>query len=366
MAKRETTEQPRKKSHFGVFLMIYAWVLLIAGGAGLFMLRNYLLAYEASQAKYAVEAYREDLEAELPQAALDALDDLDPTIQDPALNADWARTLLPGAQLVKDRGGSTEERLLYDIRDAEGQPLGRVAFGVVGTGRFDLPVWGPVEEQFDFSPYYSRTGVVVPSDYSVYLGGRLLGPENIVEKNIHYAALEDFYSSYENLPSMVRYESVPFVGNPKLRICDEKGVELTEEQMNEEHYLDRCPQEIRDRVDEFVPQFVNLYVLFSADIESSAILYYGLLRPMVLPDSPLATRMHQAFEGFGYSATRAVELRSTEVNRITELGEGRYLVDVSYATLVTGQDGPVMVNDRIQLVLVDTDGQLLADALFYI
>ena len=366
MTKRAKSEAPRKKSHFGVFLMIYAWVLLIAGCAGLFMLRNYLLAYEDSQPKYAVEAYRQALETELPQAAVDALGDLDPAIQDPALNADWARTLLPGAQLIKDRNGSSEERQVYDIQNAAGQPLGRVSFGVVGKGRYDLPVWGPVEEQFDFSPYYRRTGVTVPADYSVYLGDRLLGPENIVERDIHYAALEQYYSSYEGLPAMVRYESIPFVGEPQLRICDEKGTELSQEQLNEDYYLDRCPEEIRSRVDEFVPRFVDLYVLFSADIESSAILYYGMLKQMVLPDSPLSTRMHQAFEGFGYSATNAVELQSTEVNRITALGEGRYLVDVSYSTLVTGQDGPVPVNDRIQLVLMDVDGKLLADALYYL
>lgn len=366
MANRNSADPSRKKGRFGIFLMIYAWVLLIVGCAGLFLLRNYLLAYEDSQYKYRVEDYRLELEQSLPQAAVDALGDLDAQVQDPENNLRWAQALMEGVQLVKDRSASTEERPIYDILDAAGQPLGRVAFGVVDKGRYDLPVWGPVEEQFDFSPYYSTAEVTVPGDYSVYLGDRLLGPENIVEQGVPYAALEKLYPSYENLPRLVRYETVPYVGDPALRVCDETGRELSAEQLNEEVFLDRCPREIRARVEEYVPQFVNLYVLFSADIDNSAILYYGMLRPLVVPDSQLATRMHQAFEGFGYSATNAAVLQSTTINRITDLGENRYLVDVSYTTEVTGQDGPVMVNDRIQLVLFDLDGNLLADALYYV
>ena len=367
MTKRTASRHAVKKSRFGIGLMIYTWVLLILGGVGLFFLQNYLTAYEASQPKYRLEEYRSALEETLPQAAREALGELDPDVQSAEATEAWAMELLRGAQLVKDPVNSTEERPLYLIRTAEGQPLGTVAFGVTDRGNFRLPVWGPVEEHFDFSPYYSSTEITVPSDYAVYVGDRLLGPENIVERDIPYEALEECYQHYENLPTMVRYESVPFVGDPSLRICDPDGKELTADQLNEDFYLDRCPRKVRDRVEEFVPTFIDLYILFSSDIDNSAYYYYDQIKTMVVrePESQLLRRMRQAFEGFGYSATRAATLQSTTVNRVTDLGEDRYLVDVSYETEVTGQEGPVLVKDRVLLVLIDFDGTLLADALYY-
>ena len=45
---------------------------------------------------------------------------------------------------------------------------------------------------------------------------------------------------------------------------------------------------------------------------------------------------------------------------------GRYLVDVSYATTVTGSKGPIPMEDHVLLVLIDNDGTLLADSLYYL
>lgn len=375
-----------KKSRFGTGLMIYAWVLLILGGIVLFLLQNVLTVFEASRPQHCVEAYSRALAETLPPAAADALAELDTSVHSPEENALWAQGLLKDARLVKDPTSAGEDLLVYRIRAADGQTLGQVVFGVTGETQYafpigqalglssliisgsaesSLPVWSVVEEQFDFSAYYQTVGITVPADYQVYLGDRLLGPECVVEDGIPYAALEECYLHYEDLPTMVRYESGPFVGELALRVCDETGTELAPEELTEAAFLDRCAPEIQERADAFVPEFIPLYVLFSADIRNSFHYYYNQLTPMVVPGSQLAIRMRQAFEGFGYSGTRSAELLSTKINRVTDLGEGRYLVDVSYSTQIRGQGDTYVVDDHVLLVLIDFDGTLLADALYY-
>lgn len=354
-----------KKSRFGVGLLIYAWILLMLCGAALFFLHDYMRAYEDSQVKYELEVYRSALSETLPQAGSEALSGLDPEIQSPEENQRWALALLKGAVLVKQPALSTDERPVYQIRTADGQPVGSVAFGIVGQGPYRLPVWAPVEEVFDFSSFYQMAGVTVPPDYQVYLGERLLGAESVEDPQVPYDALEECYQHYDRLPTMLRYAGGPFVGQPVLRICDEAGRELTPDELTQEHFLNRCPAEARERVETMVEEFIPVYVYFSADVNGTAMLYYTKLNSMIVPESALQERMRFAIQSFGYSNTHALDILSVSVDSVSDLGEGRYLADVSYKTEITALRGAVVTEEHVRLVLMDLDGKLLADAVYH-
>ena len=92
--------ETKKKSRFGIGLLIDAWILLMLCGVSLFLLHNYLQAYEESQPKYVLEAYRDSLAVQLPQAGAEALAELDPAIQSPEDNQRWACALLKDAVLT--------------------------------------------------------------------------------------------------------------------------------------------------------------------------------------------------------------------------------------------------------------------------
>ena len=63
---------------------------------------------------------------------------------------------------------------------------------------------------------------------------------------------------------------------------------------------------------------------------------------------------------------RAVSLESVELLRVIPLGQGRYLADARYSTLITSRGSdPVETDDHVLLVLVEEDGKLLADALYF-
>ena len=363
----EKTVEPgqKKKSRFGVFLLLYAWILLMLGGAALFILNDYLIAYEKSQVKYCLSDYRDGLEKTLPAAAVEALGDLDPAVQSPEANQAWALEQLKGVYLTYDAADSADDRLIYWIKRADGGWIGTVVFGVTEHGRYGVPVWAPVEEQFDFSPFYRTAGITVPADYTVYLGGCRLGADCITQTGIPYDALAECYLHYDGLPSMVRYESVPFVGEPELRVFDETGRELGPEELDQEHFLFRCSAEDRAAVEAFIPEFMHDYIFYSADIGGGALRWYNELRAQAVPGSQLYARINQALESFGYANTKDLEILSIEVRDVADLGGGLLLADVHYKTVITALQGPVEVEDQAQVVLRWVNGELLADALYH-
>ena len=156
------------------------------------------------------------------------------------------------------------------------------------------------------------------------------------------------------------------MGDAEIRICDEEGNPVTPEELTESHFLDRCPQEIRDRVDQYVPNFLYLYVNFSGDAHRTARKYYDQLQPLLVSGGELQTRLYQALINYGYARTQSVKILSTDIHSVTPLGNDRYLVDLSYETEVTGMGDPVVIQDNIHLVLFDQNGKLLADSLYIV
>lgn len=365
MDEKTAAASASQKNRFGVGLLIYTFILIAISGVLLLVLHRYLTAYEQSQPKVQMEAYQNALESTLPDAAVQALADLDPAIQSPEENQRWALSVLQGVSLVKDPSGSSEETLLCQIKTADGIPVGTVTFAVTGKGSFGVPVWEVTEESFDFSPYYQTLDLTVPPDYTVYLGELRLGPDQIADPAVQYDALSESYLHYSDLPLLVRYAGGPYVGSPALRVCDENGQELSPEELTQEHFLDHCSQADRDAVEAFIPDFLNAYVYYTADVNGSALNYYGEISSMTVPGSPFHVRLQQAVGSFGWSNTKAVRVLSSELRCVTDLGNGRFLVDVGYESEITGLHGPVNVPDQVRIILVYYEGSLRADALYH-
>lgn len=315
--------------------------------------------------------YQEALRQSVPEAALRAL--VIPSSPDQSEERKRAllRPLLETARLEADSEPGREDRPRFLIRSEDGQLLGGVVFESTGTDEGGIPLWTVAEEQFEFSGCFRTASLLLPSDYSVALGDQLLGPEWIRESGIGYASFAAAAEDFDDLPSLVRYETPPFLGEPALRFYNEQGRELPLEDLREEVFLDRCPSDVRAQIEAFLPGFLDLYVHFSADINSSAYYYHSMLAPLVLqPDSPLFLRMRAAFEGFGYSGARGAELQSVTLHYVTELGGGRYAANLNYVTLITGHSSaypPVEDDLHILLILRQTeDGRILAEALYFL
>lgn len=318
--------------------------------------------------------YQEALRKTVPPAAIQALELPEGMEQSEETKTALLSQLLEGACLGTDPEETRDDNRAYRIWAGDGQLIGSVAFAPVTEEGSAFPVWTAEENYdfsaFDFSDYFHTASVIVPADYQVYLGSTLLGSEWVREEGLPYETFSACPEVMEDLPDLVRYKTPPFLGEPALRILNEKGQELSLEELSEAVFLDRCPEDVREQIEAFLPEFCRLFLLFSADIRESASYYYAQLRPMVLPGSLLDTRLKDAFEGLGYSAARKAEFDSVTLHSVTDLGDGRYAVDLNYLSYVTGHSSsfdPVEDDLHMLLILVQNEkGELLAEALYYL
>ena len=86
--------------------------------------------------------------------------------------------------------------------------------------KYDMLPWVVQSAEFDFTGLYSSVEVTVPNSYTVKLNDVALGSEYIVVNDIHFKLLEDYYSSYPNLPVMVTYRYDHAVGQLEPVIYD--------------------------------------------------------------------------------------------------------------------------------------------------
>lgn len=360
MAKR------RKKDRFPLHLLIYALILMAVCSVLLLVFHRFIDAYEAARPEVIVDAYDASLR-DLPDAAREAISRIEPDPRDGEADLLWAEDLVRGASLVKDYVNSiNDERLVYRLRAADGHALGSVTFEVTGKGSFGMAVWEKTEEIFDFSAYCKTLEVTVPSDYRVYLGDLLLGDDCVVERDLPYAALEECYLHYEGLPTMLHYQTPPFLGERELRILDAQGQERSQEELSETLFLDNASPEAREQTEAFVSKMVPAYVLYTADIQGRAKDYFNPLMTYVVPDSQLHTRMLQALENAGWGKTQTLKVTDIRINFVTDLGDGRYLADVTYdSDLTTAWGGKAQMTDNARIVIFDRDGTLKADAVYH-
>lgn len=357
-------ETTARRSRFWLGLLIYVLVFAILAGAALLLLYQYMEAYEQSRPASAIARYRLSLEENGPtQAMLDALSPLDPSIRSREENIAFLEQLLAEASFPRLSRDSSPEQVVYGIRSGD-RDLGRITLTDSGSRRFGLSSWEVAEEAFDLSAFFHSSSFTVPADYSCFVNGVELDESFLVDRAVPYETLADFYDRFDGLPTLVRYECGPYLGELETRVQDPQGKILTEDELNESFFLDRCDDHIRELAEEFIPRFLGLYVDFSSNLYGSYYYNFMQLRPLVLTDSQLHKRMSQAIGSFGYTTTKAVEIQSIELHFICPLSEDRYLADLSYATQITGSGAPVVIEDNIRLVLYEHKDYLMAEALY--
>jgi len=354
----------RSARHFRLGLFLYALVLILICGAVLLFLQRYLVVYEHTRPAAALEVYRAALLSEnATEGFRAALDDLDPQLRSPEESLRLARDLLEGLQFSESIADSSEQEKCYRVL-AGGQKLGELRLRTAGEEAYGLSGWECASEQYDLSAFFHGVSATVPPDYRVFVGEHVLGNAELKEKNVPYASLADAYPLLEGLPFMQRYESGLFIGELPLRVLDASGRELSPAQQNEEHYLDNCQPEDRNRIDAYVESFLKPYILFTANIDQEIDRYYDQLLPLTLPGSALRQRLNEGKNSAWWSWVRSCELQEREITACTDLGDGRFLVDLVYTTKVVAIADPVIESYSLRMVLDDTTGKLLGSFLY--
>lgn len=352
------------RASFAQGALLYALILLLVMSGAVFLLHNYLAVYEQTRPATAVRAYMdglcgEDFEAFRQQA----LAGLDQKLSSEEERDAFLRGLLDDMSWAEDLAGSSEKEKLFTIR-VGGKPIGTLRLVPEEEQRMGLSGWRPAGAEYDLSAFFTAREITVPSDCRVLVNGQALGGEYIIGRGIPYARLEQFYEHLDGLPTLTRYESGECLPGARVQLLDASGREIPEEDWNEDHWLSNCTAEQTEALESFLERFVTLYIRYTADIDMERDSYYLDLSPLVLPGSPLQTRLRQGVDSSWWNWTEECSLQGMEIHLLSDLGDGRFFADLSYETRTVAQGTASADRYNIRLIVCDTNGVLKASHLF--
>lgn len=338
-------------------MLLYGAVLTILAGAGLWYLWGFLESYELSRPETAADVYISGMNAEsVAGADVGLLAGLDEKLQSREASVQVIMDSLDSAFSWKRKAEGE-----YVILNGS-QVIGGFSLKKGETDRYGFASWEVAEEYFDFSHLMGETvSVTVPEDYRVTVNGYTLDGSYIVEREIPYPALAEFYEDYE-MPRLVHYEAAGFLGEAEVSVLDATGSAVTEQE-SLEAFLDVCTDTEKELVEQAAEVFLRRYVTFTGSANDRASENYYQLKKSLLKDSALAKRLYTAIDGLTYAQSFSDEIQSVEYGDILKLGDGRYLCEVAYFVRTSGRGGVFVTENRVKLIFVNTDDGLKVEAM---
>ena len=362
MAKRLAKRE--KGSHFWLGAGIYAAVALVLIGIGLSCFWDFLSAYEVSRPGHTVDSYMETLNARhiLDLAGEDLLAQVDGRLGDGETYKAQVLAALAGKYTcARNISRSTDQTQVYALRLGS-QVIGSVQMEQVGQSHWNFTPWAVTGEEFDLSFLLGeKVSVTIPQDYTVLVNGISLPQDCVVEEAIPYPQLAEFAGDYD-LPTMVRYEAGPFLGEATVTILDGAG-EPVDLETHAEIFLENCDQGEREKVEKAVEAFIKCYVDFTSCAGEGPIAMLEELNKLMVPRGELARRMRGALDGLYWVTDRHASVSALEVSQVSRLAEDLYFCDVTYTVDTRDITGQVQVESHIKLMFRQTGSGLLAEAM---
>lgn len=344
-------------------MLIYAAVFLAITAAGLFWFWNFINAYEISRPQTVVNDYLKQLQFETVYAGAKPLvDKVDQRLQTQQESRQYLQDYLAeGVTYAKNLKECTEDKTVYMLL-CGGKTIGKVVLSAQPKNIYGFTDWKITEESFDFAFLMSKPATVtVDSSYKVYAGDFLLTRDYITEDNQQYTALKECYGDYE-LPYLVTYEAGSVFGKLDLKVTDASGTVVTvDEKTDVNSYLDNCTDAEKTQVKTLCQGFVDSYVRFTACTGNDDTGNYRRLREHLVPNGALANRMYHALDGLFWVSDRGAYLDGMEILRMTNIGDGRFLCDVTYDVR---HSETLKTTSNLKLIMAQTEVGLRVEAMY--
>ncbi|MCD7859244.1 MAG: hypothetical protein LUH51_03610 [Firmicutes bacterium] len=368
MAKK----RKRRTWSFLAGMLVYALVFAAAAGFGLRRLWVSLADYEAAEQaaleeeraaaeaaadpQLAIDAYMESLTAahicDESQALIDLIDhDLQPEddCRQVILDALADGFTYAGSSL------STDTQQVFDLYSG-GEQIGSFSIHAGAPDEFGYCAWSFYAEGFDLSfLLHEAVTVSVPESYAVAFDGRVLAPEDWALSRTEFASLSEFYDSYD-LPYILTYQVGPYLGGELVAVLNEQGQAV---EADVDAYLDNCDAETQEALYAAAEDFVKAYVAYTTNTGGSPSANLAALRRYMVSGGDLEDRMEGALDGLSWVPNRYASVRTLAVSQYTALGDGRYMVDVSYSV----QGSSLDEDCRVKLMLVQSGESYLAETM---
>lgn len=271
---------------------------------------------------------------------------------------------------VLEMGQTSEStQISYDIYCGT-HKVGRVTTSSHAEERYGFTVWEVTDESFDLTNLVLKEEmmgqvftVTVPHDYTVSVNGVALDDSYLIETGRQYELLADFYEDYE-LPSIVTYQAGPFMGDVQPVITDPAGQVVTiAEDIDWNSFLDNCSEEEITEVQTFLEEFMASYVKFTSANKDNRYAAYRKVISYMVEDGELADRMKRALDGLQYQHTRNAYLLSVTQHHCVDIGNDRYMVDLTYVSNVDKYAGYYEETINMKVILLRTDDGLRAESM---
>lgn len=331
---------------FAVFLIL--WV--IALGAGIYYLWNSVRVFggywEKSQINPKIDAYMDRLSAEMweggENSVVKTISEMEHPYQTDEECMDVLKTIL------KD-----DLRCLPGVSDTQSNKRvfnllsGRSKFGQITATQYPFEPeenklvnyvikeysvypWEVDGVEFYLDGLYTTFDITVPASYTVLLNGHPLTGDNIVERDIRYNVLEDYYDEFEGLPTKVKYHAEKIFGQVDCQLLDANGNPTSiDPEQDDSQFIEPVSQELEARFANFAEEFTKRYLQFCAG--TGDMWYeYNLLQHFVLKDSDLSERLYKMIDSYlGWQHNSNFNFNGCTLNSVTSLGNDIYVLDIS-------------------------------------
>jgi hypothetical protein len=363
-------KQKRKKSGWGfvIGMLIYAVVFLGLVAFGLTKFWAYMEAYEASRPYIAIDAYMEQLtEDHICDSSAELIAQIDHNIQsEEACRQVIKDALSEGITYARKAAECTENRQVFALRSGK-QVIGSFTITASQPDEYGFTPWQFAEDSFDMSFLLGQSvSATAPEGYPVYVNGVQLGSSYVTDQQtIPYAVFEEYYDDFD-LPSFtkVTYKAGPFLGDFPMEVKDLQGNPYVfDENVDINSFVDNCNEAEIQKLDTFINAFIDRYVVFTGSANKTRFDNYDRLVVYMVPDSMLATRMRDAIEGLHFAQSQGDKIVSITANHLVNIGDGRYLCDVTYLVDTTGREGVVQTTNNVKIIVVETTDGLKAESM---
>lgn len=359
-----TKQKKRKFPVFSLCLLVYTIVFLLAVNFGLKFFWDYIDAYEVSRPHITTDAYMQQLNADyICQKASSVLDLIDPTVQ----------TREEGLQVMKDAlqepftcskwvNQCTDDKLVYMLRSGA-QIIGSFEMEPAAEGRHGFHPWTVTKDSFDLS-FLLEPGfeVTAPHDAQVFVGGKLLGSENIVKKDIPYQELADLYDTH-TLPTRTKYSVGKHLGQLSVHAISAQGspIDLS---ANPAVFLNNCTGAEMKALNEITEQYVDAYVRFTCQTDNALQANFDNLRKYMVSGGQLEQRMRKSFGGLEWVKDRQASIQALDIHHLISIGNDRYICDVTCHFKSLNDKGDIVPGSlNMKITFLETANGLRAEAM---
>ncbi len=364
--KKGKKKKKKKKSGIGftIFMIVYIALFVTCAYFGLNFLWDYMEAYEASRPNNTVKAYMEQLTNEhIVDQCQATIDQIDHNLQS---EEECRKILLAqlegGIRHAKKTKECTDTRLVYVLR-AGTKVVGEFAIEANEPDQYGFTTWEVADESFDMSYMIGKPQTVTAPDACIVtVNGVALDESYIIEDNIPYEDIKEYYDDYE-LPCQVTYEAGPLLGEFQMVITDQDGNVVTfDENTDWSVYYLNCTDEELQKVDDFAELFLERYVDFTGSNKNTRHTTYNALIKHVLEGSDLAKRLKDAIAGLQFGQSKGDEIVSIVTHMHIRLDQ-KYLVDLTYEVDTTGKEGVVRTTTNARLLIAETEKGLKVESI---